>query len=75
MCGPGTISERTSANRERQDDIKLLKAKHAYDLAKTENDRCRAAQNARQRVQVKRLEDGLPVYGPDEGPELLGAEE
>ncbi len=52
MCGPGTISERTSANRERQDDIKLLKAKHAYDLAKTENDRCRAAQNARQRVQV-----------------------
>ena len=54
--------------------------KDAVDRARAEVHRTRAADDvirqaamARQEVQKKRLEDGLPMYGPDEGPERLVA--
>ena len=52
-------------------DVKVREAEQELKLAQAEDDRCRAAQGARQRVQMQRLKDGLPVYGPDEGPERL----
>ncbi len=56
----------------KQDDTKVREAQRAYNQAKAEDDQCRSKADARQRVQVQRLADGLPVYGPDEGPERLG---
>lgn len=62
------------ANRGGPDnDPALVQAQENHAQAQAALKKAGAAQLARQRVQVKRLEDGLPMYGPDEGPELLGA--
>lgn len=63
------------SGRHKIDDDAVANARAEVHRAQAADEVIRKAQRARQQVQMKRLEEGLPMYGPDEGPERLDAED